>query len=324
MFYQTKYTKRGRQSAVFFLFLLLAFVLTGCGASAENKTTTAAKSDRQNHASTAANQEEIFSPAVRIPVADGSKTLGNTDITIDISHVDEGYIMAAYHGNAPQVNVQITGPDHVAYLYYISQKDTYTAMPLSSGEGTYLIDLYEQMDGDVYSHLLSEVLEVNLNNAFMPFLYANQFVDFTEDSQAIQKGNELARDCASDLEITANIYNYVVSHTSYDYDKAAFVTSPYYPDVDETLRSHKGICFDYAALMCAMLRTQGIPCKLNIGYAGDIYHAWISVYLQSVGWVDHLISFNGKDWSIMDPTFASSNGGSFDPSKENYTLMFQR
>lgn len=322
MFHSLKHVKFYRANAVLLLLLAFSLLLSGCQAS--GKTETNADAAGQEKLSSAADTEEIFSPAVRVPVADGSKTLGNTEITIDISHTDEGYLMAAYHGNAAQVNVQITGPDHVVYLYYISQKETYTAMPLSSGEGTYLIDIYEQVEGDIYSHLLSEVLDVSLKNEFMPFLYANQFVSFTEDTQAVQKGIELAQGCASDLDITTNIYNYVVSSTSYDYDKAASVTSPYYPDVDETLRTHKGICFDYSALMCAMLRTQGIPCKLNIGYADDIYHAWISVYLQSVGWVDHLIQFNGKDWSMMDPTFASSNGGSFDPSEENYTLMFQR
>lgn len=322
MFHSLKHVKFYRANAVLLLLLAFSLLLSGCQAS--GKTETDADAAGQEKLSSAADTEEIFSPAVRVPVADGSKTLGNTEITIDISHTDEGYLMAAYHGNAAQVNVQITGPDHVVYLYYISQKETYTAMPLSSGEGTYLIDIYEQVEGDIYSHLLSEVLDVSLKNEFMPFLYANQFVSFTEDTQAVQKGIELAQGCASDLDITTNIYNYVVSSTSYDYDKAASVTSPYYPDVDETPRTHKGICFDYSALMCAMLRTQGIPCKLNIGYADDIYHAWISVYLQSVGWVDHLIQFNGKDWSMMDPTFASSNGGSFDPSEENYTLMFQR
>ena len=48
----------------------------------------------------------------------------------------------------------------------------------------------------------------------------------------------------------------------------------------------KGICFDYAALMTAMLRSQGIPTKLEIGYSGEVYHAWISTYIDEIGWVD--------------------------------------
>ena len=35
-----------------------------------------------------------------------------------------------------------------------------------------------------------------------------------------------------------------------------------------------GICQDLSAMMCCMLRVQGIPCKLVIGYADKYYHAW--------------------------------------------------
>lgn len=272
----------------------------------------------------AADDTAVLTPAVRIPTADGTETIGNETVTVDISNTSNGYIMASYHGTAAQVNIQLTGPDGVTYLYFISEKDTYTAMPLSSGDGSYIIDIYEQMDGDMYSNIMSDVIEVTLQNEFLPFLYSNQFVYFTAETRAVEKGNELAQGFDTDLDVTAAVYNYVVDNTEYDYEKAASVTSPYYPDVDETLDTRKGICFDYSALMCTMLRTQGIPCKLNIGYAGDIYHAWISVYLKSVGWVDNLIQFDGKNWSMMDPTMASTGGDSYDPSQEQYTVMFQR
>ena len=72
----------------------------------------------------------------------------------------------------------------------------------------------------------------------------------------------------------------------------------------------KGICFDYAALMTAMLRSQEIPCKLVVGYAGNVYHAWISVWTAENGWIDGAIFFDGQVWTRMDPTFASSGGRS--------------
>ena len=61
--------------------------------------------------------------------------------------------------------------------------------------------------------------------------------------------------------------------------------------------------------MTAMLRVQRIPTKLVVGYAGELYHAWISVYLDGVGWIDNIIYFDGKDWVRMDPTFAASGCG---------------
>lgn len=59
--------------------------------------------------------------------------------------------------------------------------------------------------------------------------------------------------------------------------------------------------------MAAMLRSQNIPTKLEVGYSGDAYHAWISTYIDETGWVDNIIEFDGHDWQIMDPTLAASN-----------------
>ena len=78
------------------------------------------------------------------------------------------------------------------------------------------------------------------------------------------------------------------------------------PDLDQILEIKKGICFDYAAMMTAMLRSQEVPCKLVVGYAGVAYHAWISVYKEKDGWIDNVIYFDGTTWKRMDPTFASS------------------
>ena len=77
-----------------------------------------------------------------------------------------------------------------------------------------------------------------------------------------------------------------------------------------------GICFDYAALMAGMLRSQGVPCKLVIGYAGDVYHAWISVWSEETGWIEGIVFFDGENWQRMDPTFASSAEG--DPAILEY------
>ena len=50
--------------------------------------------------------------------------------------------------------------------------------------------------------------------------------------------------------------------------------SGYLPDVDEVLASQTGICFDYAAVMASMLRCERIPTRLEVGYMGEVYHAW--------------------------------------------------
>lgn len=74
--------------------------------------------------------------------------------------------------------------------------------------------------------------------------------------------------------------------------------------------SQKGICYDYAALMTAMLRSQGIPTRMEVGYvSGGVYHARISTYIAEVGWINGVIRFDGVNWTLMDPTFAASSYG---------------
>ena len=108
------------------------------------------------------------------------------------------------------------------------------------------------------------------------------------------------------MEKLSAIYLFVISHIEYDKELADNVHSGYIPDVDSVMEKGKGICFDYASLLAAMLRSQGVPTKLVIGYTGDAYHAWISVYSEETGWLEDIIFFNGEDWELMDPTFASS------------------
>lgn len=115
---------------------------------------------------------------------------------------------------------------------------------------------------------------------------------------------------ASDLEAVEDIYHFVIENITYDEAKAESVQTGYLPDIDSTLAEKTGICFDYAALTAAMLRSQRIPAKLEIGYSGDIYHAWISVYIKDIGWIDKMIEFTGDAWTRMDPTFAAGNNNS--------------
>ena len=132
-----------------------------------------------------------------------------------------------------------------------------------------------------------------------------------DDNSAVAKAAELCKSCTTNLEKVEAVYNYVVNSLTYDTNKAATVQKGYVPNVDSVLAAGTGICFDYAALMSAMLRSQGVPIKLVVGYVGgSTYHAWINCWDENGGWVDEVIYFDGKEWKLMDPTFASSGNQS--------------
>ena len=211
----------------------------------------------------------------------------------------------SYLGSNSKVKLQITGSDEITYTYNLH--DGYETFPLTSGSGSYTVGVFENIEGTSYSTLFTQAIDVTIQDEFGPYLYANQYVNFSADSKVISKAMELSASANDDLEVIENVYNYIITNFTYDYDKAASVQSGYLPNVDEVLASQTGICFDYAAVMASMLRCERIPTRLEVGYMGDVYHAWISTYLDEQGWVDNVIEFDGNDWKLMDPTFASTS-----------------
>lgn len=276
------------------------------------------------------NNKEIRdnTPTILEPKADALKTIGNNSITFDISHTMDGYIMVKYHGNNPKVKVRITNPQETEPYYYDVYQD-YNIYPLTGGNGTYTFTAFESIGGKKYSQLYSQQVDIVIKDEFTTYLYPNQFVYFDKNTKTIEKGKELAKGCTSDLEVLTKIYEYVINNISYDDKKASQVKNGemtgYLPVVDQILETKTGICFDYSAVLATMLRTQNIPTKMMIGYANmenkSIYHAWISVYIKEAGWIDNMIQFDGKNWSLMDPTTASQKGNA-SLNKEDYLEKF--
>ena len=274
--------------------ILSGILLSGCGGSGSSEA---------DHS----GPKRDSTPQVLTPAADGAVVYQNDVAAVDASNTSQGYVMVNYNGSCEKVKLQITGPDQNCYTYLITEHGNYTAFPLTADNGSYSIQVMENIGGDSYVLSLEQTVDVQIENEFLPFLYPNQYVDFKADSNAVKKGSELAKDTWTDLEVVQNIYNFVIKNISYDEEKAQNVSYGYLPNVDDTLASGTGICFDYAALMTAMLRSQNIPTKLEVGYSGDTYHAWISTYVDDKGWVDNIIEFDGDSWQIMDPTLGANN-----------------
>ncbi len=254
---------------------------------------------------------------VRTPVAAGKTVYQNEKASIDASNLNLGVITGRYNdGKNVRIKVQITKDGGITYTYNLNNGGSSETFPLTEGNGQYTVKVYENTEGTKYALAYSCGLNLRLEDEFAPFLYPNQYVNFNSNSAVVSVAADLVAGVSSDLDKVSAIYHYVVDNFTYDYHLAQTVVSGYLPDVDAVLAKRTGICFDYASVMAAMLRSQGIPCKLVIGYAGTAYHAWINVYIQGTGWVDQLIYFDGKNWSLMDPTFISSSKN--DPSVRKY------
>ena len=261
------------------------------------------------------------------PEAPGGSVLGEGPLTVDVSNAGQGYVMARYNGAAVKAVIQLTGPDAVTYKYFLPSSEAYVPLPLTGGSGTYAVDGYENIEGSTYATLFKQTVDVSLESELLPYLYPNQYVLFDAGTRAVGVAAETVQGASTDLDAVEKIYHYVIENVSYDDEKAATVSAGYLPTVDDTLESGTGICFDYAALTTAMLRSQNIPTRLEIGYSGSIYHSWISVYIRDKGWIDKLIEFSGDCWTRMDPTFASNGKSSKSILKyigdgSNYTVQY--
>lgn len=307
------------------LLLLVCSLLVGCAAAPgkENETEVvkltdlpvplsetpemaqAAEAVEAELGTIASSEAPAALPTVLEAVAAGTQEKRNNKAVIDYSNAGDGYVMVSFTGNATKrLKVKVAGPA-TTYTYDLTP-GIWEVFPLSDGNGTYKVTVFQNISGTKYTAELSGSFGVELKNEFGPYLYPNQYVNYSAAPNAVAKAAELVKGKTAPLDKVAAIYDYVVTSLTYDYEKAATVKSGYLPVLDSVLAEKKGICFDYASLMTGMLRSQGVPCKLVVGYAGNAYHAWISVWSEETGWIDGAIFFDGVAWQRMDPTFAST------------------
>ena len=298
---------------------MASVLLVACSSSGNNQTT-----EQSSAASNPSGPVRDNTPVCLVPLADNTAEIHNDVASIDYSNASEGYIMAKYSGANQKIKLRITGTDGIVYTYDL-HPGIYETFPLSSGNGNYEVTIYENISGSNYATCLYGQFNVTLNNEFSPFLYPNQFVNFTSESKTVAKGMELAEGATDELTVVTNIYDYIVSSIEYDQAKAAEPPTGYISDIDSILDSGKGICLDYAAVMTAMLRSQGIPTRLEVGYANDAYHAWISIHIDGLGWLNGIIEFSGENWTLVDPTFGANTDDKtlkkFIGDGSNYTLQ---
>lgn len=126
-------------------------------------------------------------------------------------------------------------------------------------------------------------------------------------------------------DLMGRIYN------EFEYDpNFSTVATP----IDEVLAHRKGVCQDFAHLAIGCLRAQGLAARYVSGYletippqgceklrGADASHAWFSVYVPNLGWVDfdptnnqipidrHIVTAWGRDYGDVTPLKGVIYGG---------------
>ena len=294
-------------AALTFALLLLSVCLCSCGNA---KAAVTGKNGGYNI------------PNVRTTVFDQAEATSARGCAIDTSNAAAGYICAQATSASPlKFQVLCNGN---SYNYDMPNDGTTEAFPLNMGEGTYTLRVMQKIEGNNYVQLLSTQVDVRLNSEFEPFLTPSIYCDFNAESDCVKKARELAANAKDQAAAAEAIYSWIVDNITYDTEKATQMqnVTGYLPDPDETFHTKTGICFDYASLAAAMLRSVGIPTKIVTGYVADqsIYHAWNMVYMQDK-WVNVSFTAPEGEWTRIDTTFDAS-GPQVVSGKDDYVDRF--
>ena len=104
------------------------------------------------------------------------------------------------------------------------------------------------------------------------------------DTQTEELADEICVGCETDEEKVQAIYQWNIHNFEYEYDYHAFIQ---YFNVRKTLRTHKGVCYDFANFFAALCRSQNIPCYVVDGTPynrSTSSHTWNRVYYNNFWW----------------------------------------
>ena len=316
-----------RQNRIKCLTLALLLCLSGCGSpGGETRGPTGGSPEGSStvHAAAEGQKTHYEIPEFAEASFHADKATGDDNAKIDLSAVSSGYVGVSAKADV-RLKFQVIkkDKDEETYTYNLANDGTPSIFPVQSGDGVYTFRVMLNTVDTNYTVMYTTDQEVKLEDEFQPFLRPSDYVNYSKESDCVKKAQELAENSEDAVAFVAAVFECICDTVTYDKEKAVQVQTKkdYLPDPDETLSTGKGICFDYAALAAAMLRSQGIPTKMVFGNVSpdNLYHAWNMFYTEETGWVTVDYKVKGGDWNRLDLTF-SANGadGTFIGDGGNY------
>ena len=226
---------------------------------------------------------------VLMPEATGKKVQKDGKLLVDSSNCSEGYIMVRTKKDNKRMKLRITMGGS-SLNYDINSDGNFEVFPLQFA-GRNSDPVWRNVEGKKYKEVGKVVVQPkDMTDELRCFLYPNQYVNYTADTECVKVAGDLCKDLTEAKDIFKTVTKYVVSNFSYDFIKSVTVKSGELPDIEYCWEKKMGICQDLSAMTCAMLRSQGVPARLMIGTLGSgTPHAWV------------LAVVDGED-TFFDPT----------------------
>jgi transglutaminase-like putative cysteine protease len=173
------------------------------------------------------------------------------------------------------------------------------------------------------------------------YVLESEFIEFSDEvkefsMESFSKGRLL-------LEAVEDLMHRIFKEFKYDPHFSSIATP-----LEEVLKHRKGVCQDFAHLAIACLRMQGLAARYVSGYletippkgkkrlvGADASHAWFSVFVPHLGWVDfdptnakipdeqHITVAWGRDYADVAPLKGVIFGGG-DKNKLDVSVDVER
>ena len=244
----------------------------------------------------------------------GIKTWTKNQSIIDYSNINEGYVGAKHAGDVNRKHQLRVIKDGTHQNFTIIPDGKFHYYPLCYGNGSYeILLLQSRLDNQKKADIVIQMKEsVMLRDQKLPWLYPNTYASYTKDSLCVSTAQKICPQLINDSDKVGIVYHWVMDNVEYDTVLAQTVNTKswWLPDPDEVITEGKSICFGYSSLVAAMLRSQGVPCKVCVGRVGvsGLLHAWNQVWSRDHAVIDGL-PIKENDWSTLDSTFMDTVRG---------------
>ena len=119
------------------------------------------------------------------PRQSGTNVLTSKSLVVDASNASQGYIMARGDAGNKRLKLRVT-QGRYKLTYDLNTSGDYEVFPLQLGDGSYTVELFENVSGKKYSAEGKVSVNVKLDDPYAPFLGPNQYVNYTPDTEAVQ------------------------------------------------------------------------------------------------------------------------------------------
>ena len=191
--------------------------------------------------------------------------------------------------------IQNTSKENSKEYKYILEPGEFNIIALTDGVGTYNLKLHNVEESgqgiakiiDTYENITIELSE---DFEYQVFKNSTTLVDFENNLNIIDEIFQYTNDIDE-------IYIYF-KNMGYDYTLANKISSgeitKHKVDINKTLREQRGICYDIATSMTAVLRSKGYTTQMVYGYINNTYHSWVRVLID-------------EHWVSYDPTLGKTS-----------------